>query len=154
MNTSFPRPRGVTIDVALPRWPLTLVKIGIGLLLLLAVIGALLAMVVQTTSSDSASSTEGSLSEITRSGDAYRVSARFERTGGGAIDLREWTLLLDNGSVVDGTVVSGPERLAGAGVADLVIEFPAGGNAAPAWVRLHQGEQPPVSFPVSLASTP
>ncbi|MGD9935074.1 MAG: hypothetical protein AB7T37_15365 [Dehalococcoidia bacterium] len=155
MNAGFSRPRGVTIDITLPRWPLNLVKIGFGILLLLMIVAAVVAIAFETRSSSGAASTMWDVSGITRSGDIYRLDVKVERSGdGGTFDLRGWSLLLDDGSVVTGTLVGGPERITGEGTADVVVEFPASGDAAPAWVRLRQDDQPLMSVPVRLGESP
>ncbi len=155
MNASFPRPGGVTVEITLPRWPLRFAMIGFGLLLVLMIVAAVIAVSFQTHSSGGSVSTRWDVSGITRSGDVYRLSAEFERSGdGAAFDLRHWTLLLDDGSVVTGTLVGGPERITGEGVAGVVVEFPASGGAAPAWVRLRQDNQPVIAVPVRLALSP
>lgn len=149
MNPAMHNPRGIRVEVTAPRWPLRLAMIGAGLLLLLMVVAGLGAALFRSESSTSAA-LHGSVSTLTLTGERYRANVRFELLGDGEpVDLRRWTLLYEDGSLAQGTVVQGPARLS-TGVAELVIEFPAQAGVGPAWVRFHNPPGPPVSFPVTV----
>ncbi len=96
-------PGGISIDVALPRWPFTLARAGIGLVLLAAVAAAIAALVWRG-DSDSSSSLSWDTREVVRDDEGLHLSVvittddtREERHGEG------WSVLLDDGRVVPGT---------------------------------------------------
>lgn len=150
MIPAVPHPRGLRVEVTAPRWPPRLAMIGAGVLLLAMIAAAVLAVAFGGESTSGGSAMNASVSTLTPTGGGYRANVRIELQGERSdVDLRHWTLLYDDGSLAEGTVVNGPARLS-QGVAELVVEFPLRSPAGPVWIRLHNKSGNLLSFPVTV----
>lgn len=136
MKWPLARPAGVTIDVSLPRWPLRVAGILFGMgMLLLVVLAIPMAFLVNRTSGGGSSSATGlDVTSAAWTGDQLRVTAKISRSGDGDLGNNGWSVLLDDGNVVPGTVVEGPQQF-WQGETSTVVGFALAADARPARLR-------------------
>ena len=112
------RPSGITVDVAIPRWLLQLLRMSIALwligVLVLILVGFALIAVRDIGSSSGLVWQSPGMSLVRGDFTARPIQYQVQLTAGSepAEDLdREWTLLLSSGSTHWANVVDGPKRL-------------------------------------------
>jgi len=140
----------------MPRWPFRAARILGGLAVLLLVVAIPLAFVVNSTTgggnSDSAVATGWTVVEAVRDGSGLRVTVKVARNGDSAVGNNGWSVLLDDGNVVPGVVVEGPERFGSGEGSSTTVEFSLPASAHPVHLRYDPDGQ--FLFSQPLASNP
>ena len=131
-------PAGLELRLSFPRWPFTLAKISVGVLLLVVLAGALVTVAWgPRTGGDSAVATR--LPNVTRlpsNGTNDRFAIRYEVAAADhASDNEGWTVLYNDGSIVPARVVSGPPTFEPGTTSDVTLES-GGGRPGSAPLRL------------------
>ena len=153
----LPRPSGVVIDVAIPRWLVRIARVSVAVWIVgifaLLVVGAVFAAWSRGTET---SSSEGPALAVTGQDFSarpityqVRVTAGSEPTD----DLdKEWTLLLSSGSIHWANIVEGPTKLAAGESAALTLTFlfdPQAREGQPVALRWDPGRKVTASVDLS-----
>lgn len=147
-----PRPTGMVIDVAVPRWLIRIGRVSIAVWLIgllgLIVIGAVFA----AWGTETSSSTGVAVSLSGGNFDSRPITYEVRLVGGTetAKDLdKEWTLLMSSGAVHWANVVEGPTRVAPGETASLTLIFlfePMPNEGEPVALRWDPGRKVYASF--------
>lgn len=153
---SIPKPDGIVIDVAVPRWLTRVLRLSVGawIVAILAMVVVMAALGAWVFSTDSAEGRGIGLAVSHSAFDNRPVEYIVEVTAGDSeaknLD-REWTLLMSSGSVHWANAVDGPERLAPGETATLRLTFqfePGPAEGTPVALRWDPGREVTASVPL------
>lgn len=148
----IPRPTGMVIDVAVPRWLVRIGRVSIAVWVI-AILGLILVSVLFAAWRTETSSSRGvSVSLVSTNFEARPIAYEVRVIGGAetAKDLdKEWTLLMSSGMVHWANVVEGPTKVAPGETASLTLIFlfePMPNEGEPVALRWDPGRKVYASF--------
>lgn len=152
-----PRPRGVVIDIAFPRWLVLLMRVAVSLPII-GILGLIVLGLVVSASPESSVWQGPALAMTDGAFTARPITYQLRVTAGSdtAKDLdKEWTLLMSSGAVHWANVVEGPAKLASGETGSLTLTFlfePTPAEGEPVALRWDPGRQ--VGASLELARKP
>ena len=148
----LPRPAGMVIDVAVPRWLIRVGRFSVAVWLV-AILGLIVLGAIFATRGGETSSSSGVSVSLTGANFEARPITYDIRVAGGSETMkgldREWTLLMSSGMVHWANVVEGPTKVAPGETASLTLIFlfePAPGEGEPVALRWDPGRKVMVSM--------
>lgn len=156
MPSQLPRPTGIVIEIAFPRWLVRIGRVSIAAWLVGVLAFMVFAVAVATWSGGvrTSSSTGPSLA-VTGTGFGERPITYEVRVSAGseaAKDLdKEWTLLMTSGAIHWANVVEGPTKLASGESASLTLTFlfePMATEGEPVALRWDPSREVTASIPL------
>ncbi|OAI44095.1 hypothetical protein AYO38_02380 [bacterium SCGC AG-212-C10] len=147
------RPGGISIEVTFPRWPFRLAQILIGVGLLVLIVAIVFSVAFQRGGGSGNDYSESMrITSVTRDANGIHAAVSIERSEAGDIDLRGWSLLMADGTVVPGTVGGGKTQLNSTDRADFTVDFAIPEDATPVWLRFSAKARPTWSVPLRFGA--